>query len=370
MLMVLFKELTTSPKRLRSYCLLSLGLMLAAILGMRTFRSAQAQEPECPPGFEWQRMSGVGCVQSDCLSIPNAKLSYTTACICLDGYKACYEPVDSTGVACGPNCPVSKLVACVQPDAACPGEVIIPSQDQAEPSTLIPVEEPDEQPGEEATGSIIVEPQTPSETDLYRDLEAFLAGEGITSPSLEEIAAGGAAISALLATWVLINLLSGIPAKSSLQAIDAWRRGKPPLEPPVQPTTSPSEIKSEEKSTPTTEKPPDKPAESFSKVPEPSSPPEPEMVEKAEPPAPPKPTPTGESSEARVLRTVQDTQDLDDALKNTRKQFEAFEEKIPESIRKSDEWKILVEPKLEKIKISSNRGSLIKGAPGLTALNN
>ena len=28
---------------------------------------------ECPPGFNWVRMSGVGCVQEDTLSIAHAK---------------------------------------------------------------------------------------------------------------------------------------------------------------------------------------------------------------------------------------------------------------------------------------------------------
>jgi len=69
-----------------------------------------------------------------------------------------------------------------------------------------------------------------------------------------------------------------------------------------------------------------------------------------------------------VLRTIQDTQDLDDALKNTRKQFEAFEEKIPESIRKSDEWKNLVGPKLDKIKNLLKQGELDKGRTWLDRL--
>jgi len=222
-----------APNVLKLSFLFLLTLTITLYLGMHSIKDAQAQEPECPPGFEWQRMSGVGCVQSDCQQIPFAKLSYTSACICLDGYKGCYEPVDSTGVACGPNCPYSKLIACVQPEAACPGEEIAPTEDLQEPPSVIPGEET----VEEAAG------ESPTEVDLFRDLEDFLAGEGITSPSPGQITAGGIALSTLLGTWILINLLSGIPPKTSLQTIDAWRRGKPPSEPAHQPPQTPDEPK-------------------------------------------------------------------------------------------------------------------------------
>ena len=149
-----------APNVLKLSFLLLLTLILTLFLGSPSIKEAQAQEPECPPGFEWQRMSGVGCVQSDCTQISFAKLSYTSACICLDGYKGCYEPVDTTGVACGPNCPASKLVACVQPDAACPGEEVAPTQDLSQPSTVIPSEETVEAPAAEI----------PSQTDLFQDL--------------------------------------------------------------------------------------------------------------------------------------------------------------------------------------------------------
>ena len=78
---------------------------------------------ECPPGFKWVRMSGVGCVQENCMEIENAKLSYTGSCICNDGYKGCYESVDYTNFdtsKCFPNCPGARLVACVKPDEPCP----------------------------------------------------------------------------------------------------------------------------------------------------------------------------------------------------------------------------------------------------------
>jgi len=107
-------------------CACALGLSIALIPAQPA--TAQDGGPECPAGFVWQRMSGVGCVQENCFDVANAKLSYTSACICLDGYKPCYEPVDSSGVECGPNCPVSALVGCVGADALCPGEA--PAGDQ------------------------------------------------------------------------------------------------------------------------------------------------------------------------------------------------------------------------------------------------
>lgn len=207
-------------------------LLLVALLAL-TFvpcliRQARAQGPECPPGFFWRRMSGVGCMQEGCLDIANAKYSYTGACICLEGYKGCYEPVDYTafdGSKCGPFCPNSTLVACVEPDAPCPGEEpapgpgeeavepVGPPTEGEEPSA--PKEEPAPSPGEEAVEPVAPptgdeEPTSPlTVSDLMRDLEEFLAGKGVKGPTPGQAAAGAAAVSALLTIWVLTNLLSG-----------------------------------------------------------------------------------------------------------------------------------------------------------------
>ncbi|MBD3261497.1 MAG: hypothetical protein GF334_07415 [Candidatus Altiarchaeales archaeon] len=92
---------------------------------------------ECPPGFSWRRMSGVGCVQSDCNDIPHAHWSYTSACICAsmdniddpdeDMYsKMCTEPVDYEGFdreKCSRFCPGSKVISCILPTEKCPDEV-------------------------------------------------------------------------------------------------------------------------------------------------------------------------------------------------------------------------------------------------------
>ena len=80
---------------------------------------------ECPPGFTWKRMSGVGCVQEDCFNIEHARYSYTERCICNEGYKSCYVSVDYAGFdksKCGPFCPGAKLIACIKPGESCPSE--------------------------------------------------------------------------------------------------------------------------------------------------------------------------------------------------------------------------------------------------------
>jgi hypothetical protein len=162
-------------------------------------------------------MSGVGCVQSDCLQIANAKYSYTSACICLDGFKGCYEPIDSSGIDCDPFCPASKLIACVAPDAECPAARTAPG------------------------------PAGPETPDLVRDLEEFLAGEGVTSPSQGAAAAAGGAIAALLGAWILMNLLAGVPVQDLLKAISTWRHGKTPAKPEKETEAKAPEEKEEAK---------------------------------------------------------------------------------------------------------------------------
>ncbi len=108
-----------------SVCLLAGGILALLLAGVWALEArAQDQGPVCPPGFEWQRMSGVGCVQSDCYDA-GGRLSYTSACICEEGMKDCSEPVDYADfdqALCGINCPGWRLTACVPQDALCPGE--------------------------------------------------------------------------------------------------------------------------------------------------------------------------------------------------------------------------------------------------------
>lgn len=80
---------------------------------------------QCPPGYHFERMSGVGCVQTNCKEgkIPSAHLSYTGQCICgsagsiaenpSDPNKACRLPA-----SCAP-CP-GCVYACVKTNEECP----------------------------------------------------------------------------------------------------------------------------------------------------------------------------------------------------------------------------------------------------------
>ncbi|MCB8962313.1 MAG: hypothetical protein H6651_18525 [Ardenticatenales bacterium] len=233
--------------RLPRLLLTSLLVGLVLLLSPQTIK---AQEPECPDGFHWERLSGVGCVQTDCMDIANAHYSYTKSCICNDGFQACYEPIDVTGINCGPNCPFSILVACVPPESTCPNELPAATEieepagaDNEEPANetmdLENTAQPDEDvgPAEERPPMLLPEQQadTPSpEVDivinpdlagLVQTLTEFLAGQGINSPTPGQAASAGTALAALLGSWVLIQMLSGVPARDALKAIDQWRRG-------------------------------------------------------------------------------------------------------------------------------------------------
>ncbi|MDZ7798790.1 MAG: hypothetical protein U5L76_04215 [Patescibacteria group bacterium] len=80
---------------------------------------------DCENGYEYQRMSGVGCVQINCNDIPNAHYSYTKDCICGSSGSIHEDPSDPntecyrkpTYKAC-PSC----LYACVHAGEECPGE--------------------------------------------------------------------------------------------------------------------------------------------------------------------------------------------------------------------------------------------------------
>jgi len=151
------------------------------------------------------------------MDIANARYSYTGQCICNEGYKACYERVDYTtfdNSKCGPFCPSSRLIVCVEPDAPCPGEE--------------PTSGPGEEEGAESVGSSTGgEEPAPRSTvpDLVRDLEEFLAGQGVKGPTPSQAAAGGAATATLIAAWVLSNLLSGANIEDLLRAVSEWWRG-------------------------------------------------------------------------------------------------------------------------------------------------
>ena len=243
---------------LRRSLILAGACTLGFLIALMAAQPAMAQDggPECPSGFVWQRMSGVGCVQENCFGVANAKLSYTGACICLDGYRGCYEPVDSSGVECGPFCPVSQLVGCVDPDALCPGEQPAGEQPAGEqPVGDQPVgEKPDDPSGpagdqpENVTGpdtATTTDSDAPASNDptqtvsvdnLVKDLEEFLAGKGVSGPTPGKAAAAGAALSTLIGTWVLVNAASGANIADLLRAVQRWRFGPSTSAPPGTPT--------------------------------------------------------------------------------------------------------------------------------------
>jgi hypothetical protein len=236
--------------------------------------SARTDGPECPPGFHFERLSGVGCVQTNCLSVPNAKYNAGQRCICADNHHACSVPVDSSGLDCGPFCPPVLLVACVPADQPCPGSGpgSGPSADGG--STI-------EDFLDFLTGSDgSTSDQGGEMSSLVQDLEDFLAGENRSSPSQIATAAGAASVTALLTAWVISQLLAGRPSADVIGAVSRWRQksaGEPKVDnggngKPDQLDAEPDKDKPEQKKVlPSSEKAkPEKPTESTqSKAPDP-----------------------------------------------------------------------------------------------------
>jgi len=79
---------------------------------------------ECPSGFNWDRMSGPGCVQSDCAA-KGGQYTYTRDCYCGETRRACYEAVNYTGFdpkKCEAFCPNVRLIGCADANGKCPNE--------------------------------------------------------------------------------------------------------------------------------------------------------------------------------------------------------------------------------------------------------
>jgi hypothetical protein len=178
-------------------CLLAGGVLAVLLAGVWALEvRAQDEGPICPPGFEWQRMSGVGCVQADCYDA-GGRLSYTSACICNDGLKACTEPVDYANFdpeSCGIHCPGSRLVACVPPEELCPGE------------------EPPPEPTLEPEPSII-EPEPPFEWEeppsggILEQAEDLITGGNHHPPTPGRATAAAVTGAAMLGLWSLVQNL-------------------------------------------------------------------------------------------------------------------------------------------------------------------
>jgi hypothetical protein len=88
-------------------CALLIAMGLSVLLFARQALAA-SPTPACPDGYNWQRMSGVGCVQT--MLPPNAKYSYESRAICIDGYVAVYA-VGPNAYGSDPN--ITYLVECI-----------------------------------------------------------------------------------------------------------------------------------------------------------------------------------------------------------------------------------------------------------------
>ena len=129
------KKLIVTIKEQNQYFIL-IGIFIATLFFIIP-RIGLAALGDCPPGYEWQRMSGVGCVQINCNDIANAHYSYTGACICgssgsiaenpKDPNKECYYPRDHKSC---PGC----IYACVHLDEDCPEITQAEPKPKQEPS--------------------------------------------------------------------------------------------------------------------------------------------------------------------------------------------------------------------------------------------
>ncbi len=232
-------------------------LLLLLLMGAGEARPARSEGPACPPGFAWDRMSGVGCVQEDCPTIANARFSYTGSCICNDGYKGCYEPVDYTGfdkARCGPFCPGSRLVACVPTGSPCPGQEPTATAGPAapEPTEAAAIAEtvtPAADEGGDGTqdgDSVLNRLRALLPGDLLQRLQRWLSGGATAGPSPARAAAGGAAAGAALGGWMLLDALTRVLSGdwSSLPGYEPGAdlvggEGEQGVKPPQAPATLP-----------------------------------------------------------------------------------------------------------------------------------
>ena len=108
--------------------LLGLGVLLAAGVATSALLYpliARGKFGDCPPGYFFDRNSGIGCKQTYCNDVPNAHWSYEGRCVCGSSgsetedpngpNKECYFP--QTEATC-PGC----IAKCVHFNEQCPGE--------------------------------------------------------------------------------------------------------------------------------------------------------------------------------------------------------------------------------------------------------
>lgn len=165
-----------------------------------------AQGPQCPPGFVWIPNSGVGCIQENCATIPNAKPSYTSQCICQDGFKACHGPVDYgsfDSTLCGPFCPNSVLISCIDSKAACPEDK--PAEQPAAPAEAQDnAEVLDSAPESDPTGiGELGNDEGISIEEMTRILEESLIPNNAELPSRARSAAGASVAGGIVLLFIM-----------------------------------------------------------------------------------------------------------------------------------------------------------------------
>jgi hypothetical protein len=153
--------------------LVSIGLLL--IVCSLTTQAASPSPSTCPDGYHWDRMSGVGCVQTNLP--PNARYSYTGAAICNDPYIGVTAPGPNQ-YGSDPN--ASYLVECI-------------TQQEYERRAAVPKERDGTLSDSDFASAGIVD-----------DLAKLLADEGAVPPGPEDADLGG-----VTATGVLLLSLGG-----------------------------------------------------------------------------------------------------------------------------------------------------------------
>jgi len=207
----------------RALYMVTLVLLAAAAWLLISVEPAQAQV-ECPPGFHFDRLSGVGCVQDDCGSIPQSHFDYTGHCVCNEGYSGCFEPINEPGydtASCFPFCPTSRLITCVSYLSTCPGE------EPANTSTIEAVteEEAPAETEEKEDEKSTSEGTTKTIKDLAKDLSKFLAGSDNPDLKSRDAAVAAAAAAAVMASWMAAQLAAGANIDDLKKAIEMARGG-------------------------------------------------------------------------------------------------------------------------------------------------
>lgn len=196
------------------------AVLLAATAWLLSCVAPAQAQVECPPGFHFNPMSGTGCVQDDCGTIPESHFDYTGHCVCNEGYSGCSEPINDPGydtASCFPFCPSSRLITCVSYLSTCPGE------EPANTSTIEAVTEEEapaeteEKPASDGT--------TSSVKDLAKDLSKFLAGSDNEDLKSRDAAVAAAAAAAVMASWMAAQLAAGANIDDLKKAIEMVRGG-------------------------------------------------------------------------------------------------------------------------------------------------